>query len=65
MLKKFASQVLFVFTLLGLSSYAAAEESLYSRLGGSYNIASTVDHLVDLIYINKGLNANPSTKSSS
>lgn len=38
---------------------AEKEASLYERLGGTYNIASTVDHLVDLIYVNKGLNANP------
>lgn len=38
---------------------AEAEKSLYERLGGTYNIALTVDHLVDLIYDNKGLNANP------
>lgn len=40
---------------------AKAEEkkSLYERLGGTYNIALTVDHLVDLIYDNQGLNANP------
>ena len=41
------------------STKAQAEDSLYARLGGTYNIASTVDHLVDLIYDNKGLNANP------
>ncbi|WP_297810536.1 hypothetical protein [uncultured Methylophaga sp.] len=38
---------------------AEEQKSLYERLGGTYNIASTVDHLVDLIYDNKGLNANP------
>jgi hemoglobin len=38
---------------------AEDQKSLYERLGGTYNIASTVDHLVDLIYDNKGLNANP------
>lgn len=42
---------------------SAAEESLYTRLGGTYNIASTVDHLVDKIYVNKGLNANPKLKA--
>lgn len=43
------------------ASNAQAEEkkSLYERLGGTYNIALTVDHLVDLIYDNQGLNANP------
>jgi hemoglobin len=38
---------------------AEDEASLFQRLGGTYNIAQTVDHLVDLIYDNKGLNANP------
>lgn len=46
--------------IFSFSTKAQAEEdSLYARLGGTYNIASTVDHLVDLIYVNKGLNANP------
>lgn len=47
--------------LLSFSQTAKAEEqkSLYERLGGTYNIALTVDHLVDLIYENQGLNANP------
>ncbi len=58
-----------IFTAVGLmlavvisfSQTAKAEEkkSLYERLGGTYNIALTVDHLVDLIYDNQGLNANP------
>ena len=39
------------------------EESLYTRLGGTYNIALTVDHLVDKIYVNKALNANPALKA--
>lgn len=42
---------------------AMAEETLYERLGGTYNIAQTVDHLVDMIYVNKGLNFNPILKS--
>ena len=46
-----------------LSFGAQAEESLYNRLGGTYNIASTVDHLVDKIYVNQGLNANPKLKA--
>jgi hemoglobin len=54
----FASILAIFFTF----SFAQAEEqkkSLYERLGGTYNIALTVDHLVDLIYDNQGLNANP------
>lgn len=48
-------------SLVSLSAYA--EDSLYTRLGGTYNIASTVDHLVDKIYVNRGLNANPKLKA--
>jgi|SRR5210317_1218160 hemoglobin len=39
------------------------KESLYTRLGGIYNIAITVDHLVDKLYTNHGLNANPNIKN--
>lgn len=46
-----------------VSTPAAAEDSLYVRLGGTYNIAATVDYLVDMIYINNGLNANPTLKA--
>ena len=63
MFKKFAASALAVFALVGFSSVASAEDSLYTRLGGTYNIASTVDYLVDMIYINKGLNANPNLKA--
>lgn len=54
-----------VFVLVGSISMhaAAAEKSLYERLGGTYNIAITVDHLVDKIYENHGLNANPILKA--
>lgn len=52
-----------VFALSLFSAGASAEESLYNRLGGTYNIASTVDYLVDMIYINDGLNANPTLKA--
>lgn len=45
--------------LLTFSTAKAEEKTLYERLGGTYNIALTVDHLVDLIYDNQGLNANP------
>ena len=41
----------------------AAEESLFTRLGGTYNLAQTVDHLVDKIYVNRALNANPKLKA--
>ena len=48
---------------MSISANVSAEESLYNRLGGTYNIASTVDHLVDKIYLNRGLNANPKLKA--
>ena len=48
---------------MSVSANVSAEESLYNRLGGTYNIASTVDHLVDKIYLNRGLNANPKLKA--
>lgn len=41
----------------------AAEETLYQRLGGVYNIAQAMDYLVELIYVNEGLNANPALKA--
>lgn len=63
MFSKLLAPVILVITLLGISNSASAEESLYNRLGGTYNIASTVDYLVDMIYINKGLNANPALKA--
>ncbi len=63
MFKKYASFALVILAFAGFSSTASAEESLYNRLGGTYNIASTVDYLVDMIYINKGLNANPNLKA--
>lgn len=57
----FAGIIFLLFTYA--KTAIAEEESLYERLGGTYNIAQTVDHLVDLIYINKGLNANPMLKA--
>ena len=62
------NKIMPVALIVGLASLlisfgANAEDSLYSRLGGTYNIASTVDHLVDKIYLNKGLNANPKLKA--
>jgi hemoglobin len=37
----------------------AAAPSLYDRLGGLYPIASVVDDLIDRVYVNATLNANP------
>jgi hemoglobin len=59
MFKKYVTSALVILAFTGFSSIASAEDTLYARLGGTYNIASTVDYLVDMIYINKGLNANP------
>ncbi len=42
---------------------AAEENSLYERLGGTYPIAATVDDLVDRLYVNGTLNANPAVKA--
>ena len=62
------NKIMPVALIVGLASLlmsfgAHAEDSLYTRLGGTYNIAQTVDHLVDKIYLNKGLNANPKLKA--
>lgn len=63
-IEKLAPIVLIIGLASLLMSFSVqAEESLYSRLGGTYNIASTVDHLVDKIYVNQGLNANPRLKA--
>jgi hemoglobin len=40
----------------------AAEASLYDRIGGYKGVAATVDDLVDRIYVNGTLNANPLLK---
>lgn len=63
MFKKLVAGILFVISTVGFTQIAHAEESLYNRLGGTYNIALTVDYLVDMIYINNGLNANPTLKA--
>lgn len=64
MLKKLSLLIATLFALGAFSmSAVAAEKSLYERLGGTYNIALTVDHLVDKIYENHGLNANPILKA--
>lgn len=51
--------------LVLVSAPAAAqtqETTLFQRLGGVYNIAQAVDYLVEQIYVNEGLNANPRLK---
>jgi hemoglobin len=35
------------------------QPALYDRLGGVYNIAPVVDHLIDLVMADSRLNANP------
>lgn len=42
---------------------ARAEEPLYNRIGGYKAVAATVDDLVDRIYVNGTLNANPKLKA--
>ena len=59
MFKRFLIVASVVATTAFVAAPALAEDSLYQRLGGTYNIASTVDYLVEMIYINRGLNANP------
>lgn len=55
--------LLLALAISSISFAAHAEDSLFNRLGGAYNIAQTVDHLVDKIYVNRGLNANPKLKA--
>ncbi|NIN35313.1 MAG: group 1 truncated hemoglobin [Gammaproteobacteria bacterium] len=50
-------------SLVSTSAIAAEEKSLFERLGGTYAIAQTVDHLVNKLYVNNGLNANPIIKA--
>ena len=57
------SSLLALAATLSFSTAAIAEDSLFERLGGTYAIAQTVDHLVDKIYLNRGLNANPRLKA--
>lgn len=52
-----------VAVLLLTGPAAAEEKSLYERLGGVYPIAATVDDLVDRLYVNGTLNANPAVKA--
>lgn len=42
---------------------AAAEKTLYERIGGYKGVAATVDDLVDRIYVNQTLNKNPALKA--
>lgn len=62
-LKTKISGLLLAVAISSISFAAYAEETLFTRLGGAYNIAQTVDHLVDKIYVNRGLNANPKLKA--
>lgn len=53
--------------LLAAATYGPAaqaeEASLYDRIGGYKAVAATVDDLVDRIYVNGTLNANPALKA--
>jgi hemoglobin len=42
---------------------AAAEKSLYERIGGYKAVAAAADDLVDRIYVNATLNKNPALKA--
>ena len=46
-------------TMLCMANGAAAETSLYERLGGVYTIAVVVDDFIDRIMVDPRLNANP------
>jgi|TARA_B100000768_G_C11260205_1_gene368403 hemoglobin len=64
---KLLSSLIAIFIVGSFSTFAIAggedEESIYTQLGGTYNIALTVDHLVDKIYVNNALNKNPALKA--
>jgi hemoglobin len=45
--------------MLCMANGAAAETSLYERLGGVYAIAVVVDDFIDRIMVDPRLNANP------
>jgi hemoglobin len=61
-ISQFLAASFFGFTMI-FSGAASADESLFHRLGGAYGIAPMVDYLVELIYVNDGLNANPNLKA--
>ena len=68
MFKRMSRLLVVITSLAGLSASftvtsAFAEDSLYARLGGTYNIASTVDYLVDMIYINNGFKCRVSIQA--
>lgn len=60
-------KLLFITSFFAVSTFsvtpAFAEDTLYQRLGGTYNIASTVNYLVDMIYINHSFDDNPALKA--
>ena len=62
-LKKFALAAA-IASSIALAMPATAEEaSLYDRIGGYKGVAATTDDLVDRIYVNQTLNANPKLKA--
>ena len=67
MQKKFLGSILSILIICCFSLVAKSdhheEESIYTQLGGTYNIALTVDWLVDNIYVNRALNKNPALKA--
>lgn len=63
MFKKLVLITSFFAVIAFAATPAFAEDTLYQRLGGTYNIASTVNYLVDMIYINHSFDDNPALKA--
>ncbi len=67
-LRKSSRRLAWVLVVFGLIQFAAAQEkmskSLYDRLGGAYAIAGVVDDLIERLYVNDLLNANPAIKAA-
>lgn len=59
----FAAATLGVLLAFAAPASAQDKSTLFERLGGVYNIAQAVDYLVEQIYVNEGLNANPRLKA--
>lgn len=63
MKKLFQATIVAISITMACAVPATAEEkSLYERIGGYKGVALAVDHLVDKLYVNKTLNANPAIK---
>lgn len=62
-LRALVTAALFLAATAAAGPSFAEEKSLYERLGGFNPIAATVDDLVDRLYVNGALNANPAVKA--